>query len=194
MIAAPGAAATVLSSQLSASTDVKIAAMARDDAGAVEKMITEDADVAAIHMRLGGELQGLDTARNVARACPEAGILILVDTLEGVDLRRHARMFGTAWSYALLSSAEKDHAFGEIVSSVSRGIHWVDPAIRRVLAAVWQVASQGRDLEMSSALEELEAGLKSKPLDEPEQPKRGIQTMRSGNSGVGKSFGVNRVA
>jgi hypothetical protein len=155
-------------------------------------MITEDADVAAIHMRLGGGLQGLDIARNVARACPEAGILILVDSLDGVDLRRQARMFGTAWSYVLLSSAEKNHAFGEIVSSVCRGIHWVDPGIRRVLAAVWQVASQGRDLEMASAVEELEAGLK--PLDEPEQPKRGIQTMRSGNSGIGKSFGVNRVS
>lgn len=197
MIAAPGSIATILSSKLAGSPAVKIAAMARDDAGAVEKMITEDADVAAIHMRLGGELQGLDTARNVARACPEAGILILVDNLDGVDLRRRARMFGTAWSYALLSSAESGHAFGEMVSGVGRGIHWIDPPLRRVLEAVWQVASQGRDLEMANALGELESDEEKKPpLLEPEPPKRGgIQTMRAGNSGVGSTgFGVNRAA
>jgi len=177
-----------------------MAAMAQNEAAAVEKMITEKVDVAAIHVHLGGQLGGLEIARNVARACPEAGILILVDTLDGIDLRRHARMFGTAWSYAALGSAQKEHAFSDMVNGVGRGLHWIDPGLRRVLEAVWQVASQGRDLEMADALDDLNSGEAKKPpatlLTPPtgSSKKGAIQTMRSGNSGVGSSVGINRAS
>ena len=196
MIAAPGSVSTVLSSKLSGSATVKVAAMTRDRDSAVEKVITEDVDVAAIFMRLGGEINGLDIARDVARACPEAGILIIIDNLDGVDLRRHARAFGTAWSYVTLASAEKDRSFEGMINGVGRGVHWVEPGIKRVLEAVWRVASEGRDLDMANALGELDEKSGPKPLIEPEpDPKpRGIQTMSTGNSGVGTSFGVRKAA
>lgn len=200
LIAAPMSVCTVLSSKLSGSFSADMAAMAQNEATAVEKMITEKIDVAAIHIHLGGELGGLEIARSVAKACPEAGILILVDTLDGIDLRRCARMFGTSWSYAALGSAQKEHAFSDMVNGVGRGLHWIDPGLRRVLEAVWQVASQGRDLEMVDALEDLNSGNAKKVPDTLLSPPSGpsqkgaIQTMRSGNSGVGSSFGINRAS
>jgi hypothetical protein len=157
-------------------------------------MVTEDGDVAAVYIHLGGTLAGLDIARNVSKACPAGGILIIVEDIEGLDLRRNARMFGVNWSYALRKRVETGQAFAEIISSVGRGIQWIDPGLRRVLEAMWQVASRGVDLEVASALEELKDRAPQTPAAPPAPPK-GVQTFRSGNSGVGRTVGgVNRAS
>lgn len=197
MIAAPGPIRTVLTSRIAGSTEVRLAGVAQDEASAVEKIVTDEADVAAIHIHLGGELAGLDVARNVSKASPRSGILVIVDGLSGVDVRRHARMFGVAWSYALADSIEEGHKFAEVVQSVARGIHWIDPHLRRVLEAIWRVADQGRDLEITDALDELsesaqELARRESP-PEPEPRPRGIQTAQVGKGGIGSGgFGVRK--
>jgi DNA-binding NarL/FixJ family response regulator len=194
MIAAPGPIRTVLMSKLAGNPSIKVAAVAGDEPSAVEKMVTEDGDVAAVYIHLGGTLAGLDTARNVSKACPAGGILIIVEDIEGLDLRRNARMFGVNWSYALRKRVESGQAFAEIISSVGRGIQWIDPDLRRVLEAMWQVASRGVDLEVAGALAELKDRAAPGPAPQPSLPK-GVQTFRSGNSGVGRSVGgVNRAS
>ena len=198
VIAAPGPLRTVLTSRMSGSSEVRLAGAADDELSAVEKIITAEADVAALYIHLGGQLAGLDAARNVSKSCPDVGVLIIVGDLTGVDVRRHARMFGVSWSYVLAKNAESGHNFTEIVQSVSRGIHWIDPAMRRMLEAIWKVASQGRDMEIADAVEEMEMSMPSvpdpSPSFEPGPPPAtgGIQTMRAGNSGIGTNFGVSK--
>src|SRR5690606_33273820 len=136
MIAAPSSIRTVLMSKLSASQSIKVAAVAGDEPTAVEKMVTGDCDVAAVYIHLGGTLAGLDIARNLSKAKPTGGILIIVEDIEALDLRRSSRMFGINWSYALRRKVETGHAFAEIISSVGRGIQWIDPDLRRVLEAI----------------------------------------------------------
>lgn len=202
LIVAPGPIRTVLASRISGSEEVKLAGVADNESSAVEKVITEDADVAAIFMHLGGELAGLDIARNISRASPDCGVLIIVGELEGIDLRRHARMFGVNWSYVLQKNAESGHNFGEVVQCVARGVHWIDPVMKRVLEAVWKVAGQGRDMEFANAVKRLEeaerkaaTGETSGPELAPPPVRRGIQTMQAGNSGVGSTgFGVNKAS
>lgn len=196
VIAAPGPLRTVLTSKISGSSEVKLAGAADSDISAVEKMVTEEADVAAIDIHLGGELAGLDIARNVQKACPESGILIIVHGLAGVDVRRHSRMFGVSWSYALSKSLTEDAHFGEVVQSVSRGIHWIDPGIKPLVEAIWKVANEGKYLEIANAVESMELSTRKAPpplLDpQPTIKPGGIQTMQSGNSGIGSGFGIRK--
>lgn len=179
LIAAPGPMRTVLTSKISSSTEVSLAGVAENEMTAVEKVVTEEADVAAIYIHLGGQLAGLDIARNVSKACPQAGILVMVNDLAGVDVRKHSRMFGMAWSYAVAENAQTDSRFADLVQSVGRGIHWIDPELRRVLEAIWKIAEDGRDLEADSG-----AQTDSDTSEPPPRP-RGIQTMAAGNSGIG---------
>ncbi|MDA1296588.1 MAG: hypothetical protein O3B04_01120 [Chloroflexi bacterium] len=199
VIAAPGPLRTVLTSRISGSTEVKLAGFAENEVSTIEKIITEEADVVAIYIHLGGELAGLDIARSVSKSCPEAGVLVIVGDLAGVDLRRRARMFGVAWSYALAKNAETGHNFTEMVQSVARGIHWIDPSIKHVLEAIWKVASEGRDLDISDAVGRLEMSTPNAPRPSPAPGPAtppstgGIQTMRAGNSGIGHGgFGVSK--
>lgn len=193
LIAAPGPMRTVLTSKISSSTEVKLAGVAENEMTAVEKVLTEEADVAAIYIHLGGELVGLDIARNVAKACPQAGILIMVNDLAGVDVRRHSRMFGHAWSYAIAENVTAGTRFPDLVQSVGRGIHWIDPELKRVLEAIWQIAGEGKDLETASI-----AGKMSRKPD-PDEPAAtkpgGMQTMSTGNGGIGTGgFGVSSLS
>lgn len=194
VIAAPGPRRTVLTSRISGSTEVKLAGAADTEISTVEKMVTEEADVAAIDIHLGGELAGLDIARNVQKACPESGILIMVHSLAGVDVRRHARMFGVSWSYALSKSLAEDSHFGGVVQSVGRGIHWIEPSIKPLVEAIWKVASEGKDMEIANAVQSMEMSVRNAPpplLDpKPAIKPGGIQTMQSGNSGSG--FGIRK--
>ncbi|MDA0677384.1 MAG: hypothetical protein O2788_05200 [Chloroflexi bacterium] len=196
VIAAPGPLRTVLTSKISGSAEVKLAGAA--EISTVEKMVTEEADVAAIDIHLGGELAGLDVARNVQKACPESGILIMVHSLAGVDVRRHSRMFGVSWSYALSKSLTGDAHFGEVVLSVGRGIHWIDPGIKPLVEAIWKVASEGKDMEIANAVQSMEMSVRNAPpplLDpKPAIKPGGIQTMQSGNSGIGSGFGVRKAS
>lgn len=201
MIAAPGPLRTVLTSRISGSTEVQLAGTADDELSTVEKIITEETDVAAIYIHLGGQLAGLDIARSVSKASPKVGVLVVVGDLTDVDVRRHARMFGVSWSYVLAKNAEADHNFNEIVQSVARGIHWIDPALRRMLEAIWKVASEGRDMEITDAVEEIElstttGGPRKSPSPPPPPPPStgGIQTMQAGNSGIGTGFGVSKTS
>lgn len=194
VIAAPGPLRTVLMSRISGSGEVKLAGAAQDEISTIEKIITEGADVVSIFIHLGGELAGLEIARNVSRACPNTGVVIIVSDLVGVDVRRHARKFGTAWSYALSKNVEAGHNFADAVQSVARGIHWVDPSMKRVLEAIWKIASEGRDMEIANAVEEL--GISERitrdPLFTPAPRPAGIQTMKAGNSGIGSNFGISK--
>ena len=201
MIAAPGPLRTVLTSRISGSTEVQLAGTADDELSTVEKIITEEADVAAIYIHLGGPLAGLDAARSVSKACPKAGVLIVVGDLTDVDVRRNARMFGVSWSYVLAKNAEADHNFTAIVQSVARGIHWIDPALKRMLEAIWKIASEGRDTEIADAVEEMQMSTTSparKPPPPPPTPAPpstgGVQTMQAGNSGIGTGFGVSKTS
>ncbi len=194
---------TVLTSKISGSTEVQLAAVTQDEITTVEKMVTEEADVAAIYIHLGGSLAGLDIARNVSKACPESGILIIVDQLAGVDVKRYARMFGVAWSYALTENVEAGTGFVDVVQSVARGIHWIDPGFKRVLEAIWKVVEQGRDMEIDSAVKQMNMSASPSPDSKPEAPAesdpspdpkpRGIQTMSTGKGGIGSGgFGVSK--
>lgn len=217
LIVAPGPMRTVLTSKISGSTQVRLAGVADSEMTAVEKVVTEDADVAAVYIHMGGELAGLEIARNLSRACPQAGILIMVNDLAGIDVRRHSRMFGTAWSYAVAENVQTDSRFPDLVQSVGRGIHWIDPELKRILEAIWQVAEQGRDLEAESddeislaqsakpgGIQTMQAGygrVNRSDLEIPDEddededaPKpRGIQTMSTGKGGIGSDgFGVSK--
>lgn len=199
LIAAPGPMRTVLTSKISGSTEVMLAGVADNEMSAVEKTVTEDADVAAVYIHLGGELVGLDIARDIVKASPQVGILIMVNDLAGVDVRRHARMFGVAWSYAIAENVQSGTRFTDLVQSVGRGIHWIDPELKRVLEAIWQVADQGKDLEASAtakkksdtASSSTDTRGSSTAPDTTSMP-RGIQTMQAGRGGVGTGgFGVS---
>ncbi len=201
LIAAPGPMRTVLTSKISGSTEVQLAAVADNEMTTVEKVLTEEADVVAIYVHLGGELAGLDIARNVAKAAPQAGILVIVNDLAGVDVRRNSRMFGVAWSYAVAENVTEGTRFVDLVQSVGRGIHWIDPELKRVLEAIWQIAGEGKDLEaattalqMRTAAAEQQQANPEPAASEPEETPRGIQTMQAGTGGVGKAgFGVASV-
>lgn len=195
MITAPGPLRTVLMSRLSGSDQVELAGVAQDELGAVEKMVKEGSDVAAIFMHLGGPLEGLEIARNVNRACPHAGILILTDDLSGTDVRRNARLFGTGWSYMLADNAEKEQNFSAVVQSVGRGLHWIDSAIRDELEMAWKTAEEARDLDVESGMQQLGMSQRNPgapPIEPPSSSGSGIQTARIGNGGIGSNFGVRK--
>ncbi len=191
LIAAPGPMRTVLTSKISGSTEVQLAGVAENEMTAVEKVLTEEADVAAVYVHLDEELGGLEIARNLSKACPQAGILVMVNDLAGIDVRRHARMFGVAWSYAVAENVTEGARFVELVQSVGRGIHWIDPELRRVLEAIWQIASEGADLEAATAAQKMAIPQMPEAPTVPEPKPRGVQTMQAGKGGVGSSgFGV----
>ncbi len=191
LISAPGPVRTILASRISGSDEIELAGVAENESAAVEKILTEDADVAVIYIHQGEILNGLDIARNVSQASPDAGILMLVDELEGIDVRRHSRRFGTAWSYAAADGVKNSgERFLQIVQSVGRGIQWIDPDLKPVLEAIWRVAEQGRDMDASATAEKMALGEAGAM---PPQRPDGIQTMQAGNSGVGNSgFGVRK--
>ena len=195
LVVAPGAARTVLMTKLTGAEEVKVAGAASDEQSAIEKMVTEEADVAIVHIHTGQSLGGLDIARNIQRVCPQAGIIIFVAALDGLDLRRNARRFGVSWSYLLSENTDGSSALADLVRSAGRGIHWIDPKLRRVLEALWKVADEGRDLEIANAVQEIRAPKPAPAVLQPPAPQRGIQTMQAGNSGVGHGgFGVTRAS
>ncbi len=197
VLTAPGPLRTVLSSRITRSPDVELVGVAKDEMGTIEKVIKENADVVAISIHLGEQLDGLEIARNVSRACSTVGILILVEDLEGIDLRRHARLFGTAWSYSLAKNAETGENFASVVESVARGLHWIDPSIKRELEVAWKTAEEARDLDVETAEERFGSPSK-RPADrgltsgDPAPGSGGIQTTQIGNGGIGTSFGVRQ--
>ena len=201
MLAAPGPARTIIMARLGSCPDVKIVASATDEAAAIEKMVTEDADIAVVHIHMTGRLAGLDIARNIQKACPEAGILIIVDDIAGINLRRNARQFGVSWSYVRRQRTDDGAAFADIIRSVGRGIHFIDPEIRRVLEAIWAVASEARDMdnvaiaqkpqpagETSTEIDADELDVEDDEAEDDGPAPRGIQSFSTGNSGVGRSF------
>lgn len=194
VIAAPGPLRTVLTSRIAGSDRVKLAGVAQDEMGTIEKAIKDDADVVAISIHLGEQLGGLEIARNVSRACPNTGILIIVNSLEGIDLRRHSRLFGTAWSYALAANVEHGEGFASVVQSVARGLHWIDPAIKRELEVAWKTAEEARDLDVESTDDRINPGRRKagESAFTSDQGGRGIQTAQIGNGGIGTGFGVRK--
>ena len=194
VISAPGPLRTVLTSRIAGSDQVKLAGVAQDEMGTIEKVVREDADVVAIAIHLGEQLGGLEIARNVSRACSDTGILVIVDSLEGIDLRRHARLFGTAWSYALAANVEHGEGFASVVQSVARGLHWIDPAIKRQLEVAWKTAEEARDLDVESTDERIASSRRTDDQSAfaPGQGGSGIQTAQIGNGGIGTGFGVRK--
>ncbi len=147
LVAAPGACRTIFMSKMGHVDGVKLAAVAEDESQAVERAMREDIDLAVIHIDLGDKLAGLATARAVQKIVPKAGIILLIDSLEGVDLRKQSRWFGMSWSYVLTKRLEDGATVDTVLRSVARGVQWVDPELRRIIEAVWQISAQSRDLE-----------------------------------------------
>ena len=177
---------------------VSLAGVADTEPQALERVIKDHADIAVIDIELGGAIRGLELARNLQRVSPKTGILVMVKSLEGIDLRAEARSFGSSWSYMWRAMIEDPQSTEAILKSVGSGVHWVDPQLKRVLTKVWSIAAQARDLERDSLRALIsEQDLNFHPAGRQVASARGVQSISVGDGGRGqrfKSFGDVRRA
>ena len=194
LVVAPTALRTLFVSRMVAFEGVRLAGVAETEAQALERVVKDRPDVAVIDMNLTEPLSGLHLARNIQKVASKTGILILVKSLEGIDLRSEARTFGSSWSYMWKAMLEDLPNTEAVLKSVGSGVRWVDPQLKRVLAKVWNIAAQARDLERESLRDLIsEQDLNYQPLS-GNAPGQGFQSVSVGEGGRGDRFkGFNGV-
>jgi DNA-binding response OmpR family regulator len=85
--------------KLSVMDEVLLSGLADSPETAIKMSVREHPEVVILDMDFGGPMVGLDTAKLMQKTRTRAAIIMLVPELDPVELKLHARRFGSSWSY-----------------------------------------------------------------------------------------------
>jgi DNA-binding response OmpR family regulator len=85
--------------KLSVMDEVLLSGLADSPETAIKMSVREHPEVVILDMDFGGPMVGLDTAKLMQKTRTRAAIIMLVPELDPVELKPHARRFGSSWSY-----------------------------------------------------------------------------------------------
>jgi len=85
--------------KLSVMDEVLLSGLADSPETAIKMSVREDPEVVILDMDFGGPMVELDTAKLMQKTRTRAAIIMLVPELYPVELKPHARRFGSSWSY-----------------------------------------------------------------------------------------------
>ncbi|MEX0761191.1 MAG: hypothetical protein WD208_06620 [Dehalococcoidia bacterium] len=162
LLAASTSMRTVIVSKLAVQKGIRVLAVADGEVPAIERASQKAPDVSIIDMNLGGKMEGLAIARSVQRVAPTTGLLLLIDRLDSEDLSIYARDFGSSWSYMVRHRTEDGALLSSVIQSVARGVHWLDPEIRRSIQNAWEIAAKSREMDEVQELEDQPGDASSK--------------------------------
>jgi DNA-binding NarL/FixJ family response regulator len=140
--------------KLSVMDDIVLSGLADSPETAIKMLVQEHPEVVILDMDFGGPLIGLDTAKLMQKTRIRAAIVMLVSELDPEEMKSNARLFGSSWSYVKKTTAGKVDVLQMVLKSASRGVQWIEPSLTRVLAAIWKVADEARDLEAARSAAE----------------------------------------
>jgi hypothetical protein len=93
------------------------------------------AEMVIIELEFGGPAAGVLLARSIMDRNPSCGIMMVCRNFTG-PVARHFWVYGTeSWSVITGATSKSPAHVAEAVNSAVRGMIWVEPGVRRTLAA-----------------------------------------------------------
>ena len=120
---------------LAGQAGVEVVATAESARDAVAAVTTHRAELAMVEVGVAGVMERAMLARAVVNRSPGCGIMLVCSTLTE-PVARSLWVYGTeSWSVITGASSKNPEQMAEAVRSAVRGMLWVEPGVRRVMAS-----------------------------------------------------------